>query len=184
MKRWLKFFTVIALLGGIGGAGYWWWDDLLRVYGKWHVKKFTVDLPPCDRVEISVFTDAKDPDKQGEFPVRTGFGPAAVKRTLILTGAEAEGFAQRWRDQSFGYQYVKLCFSPAVGLRFYSGEKLHFETVVCFACSNFEVDYVLRSKRDDDSWGYHGFDADGPRGQALLEHLKSLFPDLAAAEGR
>lgn len=177
MRRKTKILVILGAILALGGVAAWQWESILFAYVKYEVRGVTTSLPHCDRVEVfhlggNAFPDGKNQPKPGEgFPIRAyGSMESKILESTTLTGAKAEALAAIWRAQTFDLKFSHLCHSPVCGFRFYSGDKLTFETSVCFLCSNFYVTDVLGS-----CWW--GFDGENPKAKELLKHLQDLFPN-------
>jgi hypothetical protein len=178
VKRRTKVLIALGVLLAIGGIAAWQRDSILRAYVSYSVRTVTTALPHSDRVEVfhlsgtAFARDEADRPKPGEgFPIRAyGSAEAKILGRTTLNGTDAEALAAMWRAQTFDWGLQALCHSPAYGLRFYSGNKLTFETSLCFHCSNFYVTDLLGS-------GWWGFDSKSPTAQELLRRIQEIFPD-------
>jgi hypothetical protein len=93
-----------------------------------------------------------------------------VGKRIVLTGAESEAFTDAWRSMAFGWGYASLCHEPGFVLRFMEDDQTFLETSLCFKCRDFYVPTPFGAT-------LVGFDLKAPRGQALLDRFKLLFPD-------
>ena len=175
VKRHTKVLIALGVLLAVGGIVAWQWDSILRAYIFHSVRTVTTSLPHCDHVEVfhfhgSGFTrDPADRPTSG-FPVRPYGTLSPILNTRTLTGSDAEALAALWRSQTFDPGLQAMCHSAAYGFRFYSGDRLAFETSLCFHCSNFYVPTFNGS-----SWW--GFDSESPKAAELLRRLQEIFPD-------
>jgi len=170
VKRRTKILIALGVLLAVGGLVAWQWDSILQAYVSHSVRTVTTSLPPCDRVEV-FHLDGGGPRTATEDPSKifSGLRSAGILSTQDFTGSDAEALAALWRSQTFGWDFQMLCHSPVYGFRFYTGNRLVFETTLCFHCSNFYVTVFGES-------GWWGFDAESPRARELLQRLQEVFP--------
>ncbi|MFM7816707.1 MAG: hypothetical protein ACKPGI_07040 [Verrucomicrobiota bacterium] len=138
-KRTPMIWTVLAVLLVVGGVAAWQWRPIARADLAHCVRRGTIDLPRCDRVEVSSLSGDTGSDAATGFPVRPYAAFSRILDRKTLTGQDAEALVAVWRSQEFGHRYQSMCHRPAFGLRFYRGSSLTFETSVWFRCRNFYV---------------------------------------------
>jgi hypothetical protein len=120
------------------------WLDQLRAWTRGSVdvaaEKYVQNLPECDRVEIyrlALQSEAKERKPPKQFELWNIAYSVIAEQSL--TGREAEELCARWRRVPCYWSWAGLCHEPAYGLRFYTAEKLQFETSFCWKCNNFIV---------------------------------------------
>lgn len=133
----LSVITIVLIVVGVTVS--WQWGSLVFAYISWGARAATVDLPPCDRIEICQLDGVIDQQAVTGFPVRPSKGISLIRDRTMLEGAAAAALAKLWRSQTFGLEYESLCHTPGYGIRFYHGSTLLLETSVCFRCSNFSM---------------------------------------------
>ncbi len=145
---------------------------------------YTEALPRFDRVTVYPLHIKKPilgPDEEAipedkRFPIHTYGKPARILASVELDGESSQRIGAAWRSLSFDEFAGAFCHIPAYGLRFYRGDKLLFETSICWDCTNFympEVSTGDRTKRR--TYRFYGFARD-ERAAHLLKLLKQLAP--------
>lgn len=133
--------------------------------------KFASKLPECDRIEVFLLSGGvQDDGGDGTFPIRPYKKFSKIEKKQDLRNEEAKKFCATWRSLTFDMWSQAACHFPIYGLRFYEGDKLQFETSVCFGCSNF---YFPRAGGGT-SW--HGFNKNDEAGKALISSLSEIIP--------
>ena len=163
--------TVLAVCGqAIAG------DPIAKPSGI--ARTVTTGLPEFDRVEFVAIafekgiSDIVKEDGPDKFPIRPyqAFGKILSRQTLA--NDDCTELRTLWTNLTFDRFAGAMCHAPVYGLRFYSGDKLLFETTICWKCRNF---YVPNEDGDDQSHGWFGFrsDKNSKRLLAFLrKHLK------------
>lgn len=192
MKEKKQAFILLALLVLIALVLSREWPWIMQTR---RVHAVTIELPTCDRVEVcrlftrepgKVFTPTDIPPPQGvatndasrkpgkdqisaTFPIHPDSTVVEILESKTVSGPEAEAIAALWRSQMFGTDFQSPSPQPVVGLRFYSGQALLFETAVSFKYNSFYV-----TQGDGAFWW--GFFGGSPQATELMNKLQSLFP--------
>ena len=87
-----------------------------------------------------------------------------IDREVSLVGDEAQDVARFWRAQSYSSD-SPICHNPGYAIKFYDRDMQIVYATLCWECDNIEF---LMPQLDK----YVGFDAQGSKGQELLEYLK------------
>jgi hypothetical protein len=133
--------------------------------------KYASELPECDRIEVFLLGgDVQDKGGEGTFPIRPYRQFSKIEKRRDVVGEDAKKLCVAWRSLTFDMWSQALCHLPIYGLRFYQGDKLRFETSVCFGCSNFYF------SRDGAETSWHGFRVNDPAGKNLVESLAKIIP--------
>lgn len=133
------------------------------------IKQQTLELPAIDRVEILRVEEPTKRPSGSDFIVQpyidfAGYAPILQSKTV--TGHDAQQLAKLWRSRTFGGSGA-LCHEPPYALRFFRGNRLVFETSVCWECFNCFV----ATGRGGYRW--LGF---ADENEELLNELKRLVP--------
>lgn len=158
---------------------WWQWDfvaDQFRAYALGHAELAATDYGTglrysADRVEIHEVSEGGSATNTHRLKIN---GKETILNThapLILTGKAADKFLHLWSDMWFGWGLSALCHDPAFVVHFSKGDKTVLKTSLCLSCQNFTVPSIFGEDF------LMGFDSDGPKGLAFVEHLKSLFPN-------
>ena len=136
----------------------------------------TTDLPAFDRAEIFTlrlsggFTALEKEPGPDRFPIRPYDAFSKIISEAELGPADSQQLRQLWRRLPFDALAGAMCHLPVYGLRCYDGDKLIFETTICWKCQNFYT--------PDDSkngFGWFGFRS-GPASATLLTFLRRHLP--------
>ncbi len=165
MTRKRKYVLALCLTGFAVTVGVVWWKRAIvgdLVAGQFVMRKYSTGLPDCERVELTHLSEREWDSKKRLLPVR-------VLGKTELTGPAAMEFVRLWRSQSFGSRFSMLCHEPGYGIKFIAGQKVLFETTLCFECHNFQIE-------NSGNRSFWGFDPSSPQGVQLLGYLQKLFP--------
>jgi hypothetical protein len=122
-----------------------------------------------DRIEIFLLAAPAGAEGKGTFPVRAYGSDYPVYGTATITGADARKAAELWTytPKSGG---GAMCHEPPYGIRMYAGEKLRFESSICWACSNFYIESF------PGTYTFYGFYAESQSAKDLLALFDSKLP--------
>lgn len=132
--------------------------------------KYAAELPECDRVEVFLLGEMQDEEAKGTFPIRPYKQFAKVEKMREVKGEPAKKLGAAWRGVTFDFMNQALCHHPVYGVRFHAGDKLQFETSICFGCSNFYY------QREGGGSSWHGFQTKDEAGKALRAALEEVIP--------
>jgi hypothetical protein len=105
-----------------------------------------------------------DKPTKGHFPITPYKMTVGILGTRTLSGNVAKEVCDLWRSQRFAERSMS-CHFPVYGLRFFQGEKLHFETSICWGCRNFSTE-----------GGWASFSSTNAAGKALYSKLNEILP--------
>jgi hypothetical protein len=133
--------------------------------------KYASELPECDRIEVFLLDGGvQNEGGDGTFPIRPYKQFSNIEKKKEIKGEEAKKLCNTWRSLTFDMWSQAMCHFPIYGLRFYQGDKLQFETSVCFGCSNFYF------SRDGGGTSWHGFRKNDDAGKTLIASLNEIIP--------
>jgi hypothetical protein len=133
--------------------------------------KYASELPECDRIEVFLLDGGvQNEGGDGTFPIRPYNQFSNIVKKKEIKGEESKKLCNTWRSLTFDMWSQAMCHFPIYGLRFYQGDKLQFETSVCFGCSNFYF------SRDGGGTSWHGFRKNDDAGKTLIASLNEIIP--------
>jgi hypothetical protein len=147
---------------------FWW--KLLGIFLlgtlEYGAQEFGRGLHDCDGVEIVAIAGRPgDPDG-----VAGSFLKYPATARLRLSDEGAQKIVDAWTSLSRRRDISGMCHHPPYGLRFFRGEKLVFETTVCWHCWNYTIPVLFLGRVE------YGFEAESAEALALLKLLQDALP--------
>jgi hypothetical protein len=185
MNKTVRLCTLAVLLASglaISALVIWLqWDfvwEQFRAYALGHAELAATDYGSglrysADRVEIHEVSEDGSATNTHRLKINGKDTVINTHAPLLLTGQAADEFLHLWSDMWFGWGLSALCHDPAFVVHFSKGDKTVLKTSLCLSCQNFTVPSIFGGDF------LMGFDSEGPKGLAFVEHLKSLFPTSA-----
>jgi hypothetical protein len=131
------------------------------------VQKFGRELYDCDGVEI-VAVSGRPGDPDG---VAGSFLEYPATARLRLSDEASKKAVDAWISLARGQVFSGKCHQPPYGLRFFRGNKLVFETTVCWDCSNYTIPMPFLGRVE------YGFDEKNSDAKDLLTLLQEALPE-------
>jgi len=96
----------------------------------------TTELPDYDRIRIYALSGAPFRGNEG-FPILPYDGAVCkIVDEVEVSGKQADAICKLWRTLNDEPNQA-MCHSPPYGFRFYRGEKMEYETSMCWKCNNY-----------------------------------------------
>lgn len=123
-----------------------------------------------DRIEVYLIAEPTGATPDGTFRAGLNGREYPVYGRATLSGSEAKEAAKLWSYTLKDARMGAMCHEPPYGIRMYEGNKLRFESSICWGCSNFSVHAF------PGVYTYWGFDAESKGAKDLLSLLDHALP--------
>ncbi|TLD72598.1 hypothetical protein FEM03_00540 [Phragmitibacter flavus] len=147
------------------------WKDLTR--GRVHRIAHDIfsDTASLTRIEIFLL-DGDDSQKANtRFEWRGTENGDPIYGETTVSGGALRGFLETWNGQPLNGSHTgAMCHDPPYGFRGYDGDRLVFETTICWRCQNIAFVPFHGSEI------YYGFDSESDIAKELLNRCDQLLP--------